>query len=75
MLTTGTFLGGVIHVGLEKSSGGRAGDPPSIALAQRLRELKLPVGRLKKQVHLHVLMHVQLIFSVMTPQPGDFRLR
>ena len=41
-------------------SGGRAGDPPSIALAQRLRELKLPVGRLK-QVHLHVLMHVQLI--------------
>ncbi|MFX7294994.1 FAD-dependent oxidoreductase, partial [Acinetobacter baumannii] len=40
VLTTGTFLGGVIHVGLEKSSGGRAGDPPSIALAQRLRELK-----------------------------------
>jgi len=47
VLTAGTFLGGVIHVGLEKSSGGRAGDPPSISLAHRLRELQLPVGRLK----------------------------
>lgn len=47
VLTTGTFLGGVIHVGLEKQQGGRAGDPPSIRLADRLRELKLPVGRLK----------------------------
>ena len=60
VLTTGTFLGGVIHVGLQNSSGGRAGDPPSIALAHRLRELKLPVGRLK-QVHHRVLMPVQLI--------------
>ncbi|MCY4046484.1 MAG: tRNA uridine-5-carboxymethylaminomethyl(34) synthesis enzyme MnmG [Cellvibrionales bacterium] len=47
VLTTGTFLGGVIHLGLEKSSGGRAGDPPSIRLADRLRELPLRVGRLK----------------------------
>jgi len=47
VLTTGTFLGGLIHIGLENHSGGRAGDPPSIALAQRLRELPLRVDRLK----------------------------
>ncbi|HMW49452.1 MAG TPA: tRNA uridine-5-carboxymethylaminomethyl(34) synthesis enzyme MnmG, partial [Cellvibrionaceae bacterium] len=47
VLTAGTFLGGKIHIGLENHSGGRAGDPPSIALAQRLRELPLRVDRLK----------------------------
>ncbi len=47
VLTAGTFLGGVIHVGLENHAGGRAGDPPSIALAKRLRELPFRVGRLK----------------------------
>jgi len=47
VLTTGTFLGGKIHIGMENYSGGRAGDPPSIALAQRLRELPLHVDRLK----------------------------
>ncbi|HSF21787.1 MAG TPA: FAD-dependent oxidoreductase, partial [Burkholderiales bacterium] len=47
VLTTGTFLAGLIHVGLKHHQGGRAGDPPALALAQRLRELKLPVGRLK----------------------------
>ena len=47
VLTTGTFLGGKIHIGLESSSGGRAGDPPSIALADRLRELPFKVERLK----------------------------
>jgi len=47
VLTVGTFLGGVIHIGLDNHSGGRAGDPPSIALAQRLRELPLRVDRLK----------------------------
>ncbi len=47
VLTVGTFLGGIIHVGLENSSGGRAGDPPSNALAKRLRELPLRVDRLK----------------------------
>ena len=47
VLTTGTFLNGKIHVGMENSTGGRAGDPPSIALADRLRELPLDVGRLK----------------------------
>ena len=47
VLTTGTFLGGKIHIGLRSSAGGRAGDPPSIALAQRLRELPFRVERLK----------------------------
>jgi tRNA uridine 5-carboxymethylaminomethyl modification enzyme len=47
VLTVGTFLGGKMHVGLNSHPGGRAGDPPSTALAARLRELKLRVGRLK----------------------------
>ena len=47
VLTTGTFLSGLIHVGLQNYQGGRAGDPPAVGLARRLRELKLPVGRLK----------------------------
>lgn len=47
VLTAGTFLNGLIHVGLEHYSGGRAGDPPAITLSQRLRELALPAGRLK----------------------------
>ena len=47
VLTAGTFLAGKIHVGLQSSTGGRAGDPPSITLAAKLRELNLPVGRLK----------------------------
>lgn len=47
VLTAGTFLNGRIHVGLENYSGGRAGDPPAITLAERLKELKLPQGRLK----------------------------
>lgn len=47
VLTTGTFLGGQIHIGLNTHAGGRAGDPPSIALAQRLRELPFRVDRLK----------------------------
>jgi tRNA uridine 5-carboxymethylaminomethyl modification enzyme len=47
VLTVGTFLGGRIHVGLQNHSGGRAGDPPSLKLAERLRDLNLRVGRLK----------------------------
>ena len=47
VLTVGTFLGGKIHIGLDNHAGGRAGDPPSLRLAARLRELKLRVGRLK----------------------------
>ncbi|MDP1136520.1 FAD-dependent oxidoreductase, partial [Klebsiella pneumoniae] len=47
VLTVGTFLDGKIHIGLDNYSGGRAGDPPSIPLSRRLRELPLRVGRLK----------------------------
>jgi tRNA uridine 5-carboxymethylaminomethyl modification enzyme len=47
VLTAGTFLDGRIHVGLQSHSAGRAGDPPAIALSARLKELKLPQGRLK----------------------------
>lgn len=70
VLTSGTFLGGIIHVGLEQSRGGRAGDPPSIALADRLRELKLPVGRLKTGTPPRIDAK-SVDFSVMIPQPGD----
>ncbi len=47
VLTTGTFLGGVIHIGMQNHAGGRAGDAPANALAKRLRELPFNVGRLK----------------------------
>lgn len=57
VLTVGTFLDGKIHIGLDNYSGGRAGDPPSIPLSRRLRELPLRVGRLKTG-HRRVLMHV-----------------
>ena len=50
VLTTGTFLNGLVHVGLERHAAGRAGDPPSIRLAHRLTELGLPRGRLKTGV-------------------------
>ena len=70
VLTSGTFLGGTIHIGLENHKGGRAGDPPSIRLADRLRELKLPVGRLKTGTPPRIDART-VDFSVMTPQPGD----
>lgn len=70
VLTTGTFLGGVIHIGMQQSRGGRAGDPPSIALADRLRELNLPVGRLKTGTPPRIDAR-SVDFSVMLPQPGD----
>jgi len=70
VLTTGTFLGGVIHVGLENHSGGRAGDPPSIALAKRLRELPFRVGRLKTGTPPRIDAK-SVDFSVMDAQPGD----
>ncbi|RYY78946.1 MAG: tRNA uridine-5-carboxymethylaminomethyl(34) synthesis enzyme MnmG [Moraxellaceae bacterium] len=70
VLTTGTFLGGVIHIGMQQSRGGRAGDPPSIALADRLRELNLPVGRLKTGTPPRIDAR-SVDFSVMMPQPGD----
>ena len=70
VLTSGTFLGGVIHIGLEQHKGGRAGDPPSIRLADRLRELQLPVGRLKTGTPPRIDART-VDFSVMTVQPGD----
>lgn len=70
VLTTGTFLGGVIHIGLENHAGGRAGDPPSIALAHRLRELPFRVGRLKTGTPPRIDART-VDFSVMAEQPGD----
>lgn len=70
VLTTGTFLGGKIHIGLENSAGGRAGDPPSIALARRLRELPFNVGRLKTGTPPRIDAR-SVDFSVMLEQPGD----
>jgi tRNA uridine 5-carboxymethylaminomethyl modification enzyme len=70
VLTTGTFLGGLIHVGLKQHPGGRAGDPPALTLARRLRELKLPVGRLKTGTPPRIDGR-SIDFSVLTEQPGD----
>jgi tRNA uridine 5-carboxymethylaminomethyl modification enzyme len=70
VLTTGTFLSGVIHVGLEHYQAGRAGDPASVTLAARLREMELPVGRLKTGTPPR-LDGRSIDFSVMLEQPGD----
>lgn len=70
VLTVGTFLGGVIHIGLENYQGGRAGDPPANALAKRLRELPLRVDRLKTGTPPRIDAR-SLDFSVMQEQPGD----
>jgi tRNA uridine 5-carboxymethylaminomethyl modification enzyme len=70
VLTTGTFLSGLIHVGLQNYQAGRAGDPASISLAARLRELKLPVGRLKTGTPPR-LDGKTIDFSVTELQPGD----
>jgi len=70
VLATGTFLGGVIHIGLENHSGGRAGDQPSIALAHRLRELPFRVERLKTGTPPRIDGR-SVDYSVMQEQPGD----
>jgi len=70
VLTTGTFLSGLIHVGLKNYQGGRAGDPPAIRLAQRLRELDLPAGRLKTGTPPRIDGRT-IDYSGMTEQPGD----
>jgi len=70
VLTTGTFLSGLIHVGMSNYRAGRAGDPASISLAARLRELKLPVGRLKTGTPPR-LDGRSIDFSVMHVQWGD----
>jgi len=70
VLTTGTFLSGLIHVGLQSYQAGRAGDPPALTLAARLRELRLPVGRLKTGTPPRLDAR-SIDFSVMEEQPGD----
>jgi tRNA uridine 5-carboxymethylaminomethyl modification enzyme len=70
VLTTGTFLSGLIHVGLENFEAGRAGDPPAKHLGSRLRELALPVGRLKTGTPPR-LDGRTIDFSVLEVQPGD----
>ncbi|WP_413285508.1 tRNA uridine-5-carboxymethylaminomethyl(34) synthesis enzyme MnmG [Vibrio sp. MA40-2] len=70
VLTVGTFLGGKIHIGMESSSGGRAGDPPSIALADRLRELPLRVDRLKTGTPPRIDVN-SVDLSILEVQHGD----
>ena len=70
VLTVGTFLGGTIHIGLNNHSGGRAGDPPSISLAKRLRDLPLRVDRLKTGTPPRIDAR-SLNFELMQAQPGD----
>jgi tRNA uridine 5-carboxymethylaminomethyl modification enzyme len=70
VLTTGTFLSGLVHVGLQNYQAGRAGDPPAISLARRLRELGLPVGRLKTGTPPRIDGR-SIDYSVMIKQPGD----
>lgn len=70
VLTTGTFLSGLIHVGLDNYAAGRMGDPPSVSLAARLRELKLPVGRLKTGTPPRIDGRT-IDFSKTQIQPGD----
>ncbi|MGY3854995.1 tRNA uridine-5-carboxymethylaminomethyl(34) synthesis enzyme MnmG [Aeromonas aquatilis] len=70
VLTVGTFLNGLIHIGMENYKGGRAGDPPSITLAQRLRELPLRIDRLKTGTPPRIDAR-SVDFSVMQAQHGD----
>ncbi|MBC7203700.1 MAG: tRNA uridine-5-carboxymethylaminomethyl(34) synthesis enzyme MnmG [Pusillimonas sp.] len=70
VLTAGTFLNGLIHVGLNNYSAGRAGDPPAISLAQRLKELRLPQGRLKTGTPPRIDART-IDFSKTLEQPGD----
>ena len=70
VLTAGTFLDGLVHVGLVNYAAGRAGDPPAISLAQRLRELRLPVGRLKTGTPPR-LDGRSIDYSRLQVQPGD----
>ncbi|MBO9354290.1 tRNA uridine-5-carboxymethylaminomethyl(34) synthesis enzyme MnmG [Bordetella petrii] len=70
VLTAGTFLNGLIHVGLQNYSGGRAGDPPAISLGQRLKELQLPQGRLKTGTPPRIDGRT-IDYSMLEEQPGD----
>jgi tRNA uridine 5-carboxymethylaminomethyl modification enzyme len=70
VLTAGTFLDGKIHVGLNNYAAGRAGDPPAISLSARLKELKLPQGRLKTGTPPRIDGR-SIDFSILEEQPGD----
>jgi tRNA uridine 5-carboxymethylaminomethyl modification enzyme len=70
VLTAGTFLNGLIHVGLQHYAAGRAGDPPALSLAARLKELNLPQGRLKTGTPPRIDGRT-IDFSVLEEQPGD----
>ena len=70
VLTAGTFLDGKIHVGLQNHAGGRAGDPPAVSLSVRLKELKLPQGRLKTGTPPRIDGR-SIDFTQLTEQPGD----
>lgn len=70
VLTTGTFLDGLVHVGLTHYPAGRAGDPPSVRLAHRLKEMALPAGRLKTGTPPRI-DGTTLDYSKMEEQPGD----
>ena len=70
ILTAGTFLNGKIHVGLDNYSGGRAGDPPSVSLALRLKEMNLPQGRLKTGTPPRLDART-INFNGLAEQPGD----
>jgi tRNA uridine 5-carboxymethylaminomethyl modification enzyme len=70
VLTAGTFLDGRIHIGLQNHSAGRAGDPPAVTLSARLKELKLPQGRLKTGTPPRIDGR-SIDFSQLTEQPGD----
>lgn len=70
VLTAGTFLSGLVHVGLSNYPAGRAGDPPSVALSKDLRELGLPIGRLKTGTPPRIDGR-SIDYSVMLRQPGD----
>ncbi len=70
VLTAGTFLAGLVHVGLSNFQAGRMGDPPAVSLAARLRELQLPAGRLKTGTPPRLDAR-SIDFSVMQVQPGD----
>ena len=70
VLTAGTFLDGRIHIGLQNHSAGRAGDPPAVTLSARLKELKLPQGRLKTGTPPRI-DGKSIDFSRLEPQPGD----
>ncbi len=70
VLTTGTFLCGLIHIGLSNYQAGRAGDPPSVSLSHRLREMKLPIARLKTGTPPRIDGR-SIDYSLMLEQPGD----